>query len=77
MIRQQMQLRRQRADDAARYGYSIQGSDPEVRDEDALALAPGHPVLRLLAAVTLAIAVGMVFLATLVIERLGELSNRN
>jgi hypothetical protein len=67
----------QLADEALRYGYSIQDGDLEAGAKALSAPGLGRTMLRLLAAVPLSIAVFMAFLAALVIERFGEPVHRN
>jgi hypothetical protein len=68
----QMPGRTQRANEALRYGYSIQSGEAEAGDDDVSAPGLGRVILRVLAAVPLSIAMVMAFLAALVIERLSE-----
>lgn len=74
MKRQQTQMPRriQRADEALRYGYSIQGAGAEAEADEISAPGLVRTVLRVLAAVPLSIAMVMAYLAALVIERLSE-----
>jgi hypothetical protein len=67
----------QQANEALRYGYSIQGGDAEAAADEGSAPGLGRTILRALAAVPLSIAVVMAFLAALVIERLSEPVHRN